>query len=112
MKATVLERHAPSLSEALSGLGDARQALKVGYAEMHDPRLSRSLIAGLLMLASFPADGGYVGNGELAQMLGMNQSTAHRYISTLVAVGLVERDPETRRYRLAQGDDEGGSRTS
>jgi DNA-binding IclR family transcriptional regulator len=31
----------------------------------------------------------------------MPMSTAHRYISTLVAVGLVERDPASRRYRLA-----------
>jgi DNA-binding IclR family transcriptional regulator len=32
----------------------------------------------------------------------MNPTTTHRYLSTLVAVGLVERDPGTRRYRLAQ----------
>ena len=35
-------------------------------------------------------------------MLDMNPSTAHRYLSTLLAVGLLERNPDTRRYRLAQ----------
>ena len=54
------------------------------------------------MLAVFPVDGSYLGNADLARMLGMNQSTTHRYLSTLVAVGLVERDPATRRYRLPQ----------
>ncbi len=90
------------LSVVLAGIKDARQALQAGSQHMQDARLSRSLIAGLLMLASFPTDGGDVGNGELARMVGMNQSTAHRYISTLVALGLVERDPGTRRYKLAQ----------
>lgn len=65
-------------------------------------RLSRSLLAGLMLLASFPRDGGYLGNGEAARRLGMNPSTSHRYISTLVEVGLLERDPITRRYRIAQ----------
>jgi DNA-binding IclR family transcriptional regulator len=52
------------------------------------------------MLASFPSDGSYLGNAEIARMLEMNPSTTHRYVSTLVAVGLLERDPATRRYRL------------
>jgi DNA-binding IclR family transcriptional regulator len=34
-------------------------------------------------------------------MLVMNTSTTHRYVSTLVAVGLLERDAETRRHRRA-----------
>jgi len=53
-------------------------------------------------VASLPDDGSYLGNAQLARMLDMNVSTVHRYLQTLVAVGLVERDPSTRRYRLAQ----------
>jgi DNA-binding IclR family transcriptional regulator len=30
----------------------------------------------------------------------MNTSTTHRYVTTLLAVGLLERDPSTRKYRL------------
>jgi DNA-binding IclR family transcriptional regulator len=64
-------------------------------------RLLRSLLAGLAMLATFPADGRYVGNTHVARMVGMSISTAHRCISTLLAVGLLERHPSTRKYRLA-----------
>jgi hypothetical protein len=69
-------------------------------AQMDDRRLSRSLLSGLLVLSCFPSDGGYLGIAELARMLEMNTSTTHRYVTTLLAVGLLERDPGTRRYRL------------
>jgi len=89
-----------SMSVLLSGLDDVREVLAREPRQLEDSRLSRSLLAGLLMLASFPADGSYLGNAEIARMLDMNPSTTHRYVSTLVAVGLLERDPTTRRYRL------------
>lgn len=89
-----------SMSLLLSGLRDVREVLAREPSQMEDNRLSRSLLAGLLMLASFPTDGTYLGNAEIARLLDMNPSTTHRYVSTLVAVGLLERDPTTRRYRL------------
>ncbi len=90
-----------NMSVLLSGLKDIREVLAREPRQLEDSRLSRSLLAGLLMLASFPSDGGYLGNAEIARLLDMNPSTTHRYVSTLVAVGLLERDPATRRYRLA-----------
>jgi hypothetical protein len=69
-------------------------------AQMEDRRLSRSLLSGLLVLSCFPSDGGYLGIAELARMLDMNTSTTHRYVTTLLAVGLLERNPGTRKYRL------------
>ncbi len=89
-----------SMSLLLAGLRDVREALAREPQQLEDSRLSRSLLAGLLMLASFPTDGSYVGNAEIARMLDMNPSTTHRYVSTLLSVGLLERDPSTRRYRL------------
>jgi hypothetical protein len=89
-----------NMSVLLSGLKDVREVLSQEPRQMDDSRLSRSLLAGLLMLACFPTDGAFLGNAEIARMLDMNPSTAHRYVSTLVAVGLLERDPATRRYRL------------
>jgi len=89
-----------NMSLLLSGLRDVREVLAREPSQMDDNRLSRSLLAGLLMLASFPTDGSYLGNAEIARLLDMNPSTTHRYVSTLVAVGLLERDPTTRRYRL------------
>jgi DNA-binding MarR family transcriptional regulator len=89
-----------NMSVLLAGLKDVREVLFQEPRQMEDSRLSRSLLAGLLMLACFPSDGAYLGNAEIARMLDMNPSTTHRYVSTLVAVGLLERDPATRRYRL------------
>ena len=37
---------------------------------------------------------------ELANDLEMSPSTAHRYALTLVELGLLERCPKTRKYRL------------
>jgi DNA-binding IclR family transcriptional regulator len=34
----------------------------------------------------------------------MSPSTTHRYLSTLLAVGLLEQDPRTRRYQVATDD--------
>jgi hypothetical protein len=65
-----------------------------------DPRLSRSLLRGLSILTCFGPDGGTRGIVELARHLGMSPSTTHRYASTLVELGLLERCPKTRKYRL------------
>jgi len=65
-------------------------------------KLSRSLILGLLTYAAFPEDGSYIRVTDIAWELHMRSSTAHRYISTLLGVGLIERDPRKRLYRLTR----------
>ncbi|HEX5853173.1 MAG TPA: helix-turn-helix domain-containing protein [Solirubrobacteraceae bacterium] len=96
-----------TMSVLLSALKDPKWTLSIGSedwsypAQMDDRRLSRSLLSGLLVLSCFPSDGGYLGIAELARMLDMNTSTTHRYVTTLLAVGLLDRDPATRRYRIA-----------
>jgi DNA-binding MarR family transcriptional regulator len=92
---------APPISVLMQGIADAREVLASISLEC-DTGLSRSLLIGLAMLAAFPTDGSYIRNSEMAAVLAVTPSTAHRYISTLVAVGLVERDPTTRCYRLAR----------
>ncbi len=95
-----------TLSVLLSAVRDPAWPLSLDSDEwayptqMDDRRLSRSLLSGLLVLSCFPPDGGYLGIAELARMLNMNTSTTHRYVTTLLAVGLLERDPGTRKYRL------------
>jgi IclR-like helix-turn-helix domain-containing protein len=75
-----------------------------GFAlEDSDPRLSRSLLRGLSLLTCFDADGSARGIVEIARDLDMSPSTAHRYASTLVELGLLERDPMSRKYRLPAG---------
>jgi predicted transcriptional regulator len=96
-----------TMSVLLSALRNPEWTMKLdskdlSYPEhMEDRRLSRSLLSGLLVLSVFPADDGYLGIAEIARMLGMNTSTTHRYVSTLMSVGLIEQDPATRRYRIA-----------
>jgi Fic family protein len=89
------------MSSALWMLQRVRSSLKASPRALDDRRLSRSLVKGLVLLASFPADGQYIGNAEIAAIAGMGVTTAHRYVSTLVAAGLIWQDPSSRKYRLA-----------
>jgi hypothetical protein len=95
-----------TLSVLLSAVRDPHWPLSPDSSEwsyptqMEDRRLSRSLLSGLLVLSCFPSDGGYLGIAELARMLDMNTSTTHRYVTTLLAVGLLERNSGSRKYRL------------
>ena len=82
---------------------DAAQMTELRYrALLDDRRLSRSLLAGLLVLSCFTPSN-ELGIAELSRRLGMRASTTHRYVATLLAAGLLERDPVSRRYRLAAG---------
>jgi IclR helix-turn-helix domain len=79
-----------------------RPRVPVGYLpnDTTDTRLSRSLLRGLSILTCFGPEGASRGIVELAGDLGMSPSTAHRYALTLVELGLLERCPKTRKYRL------------
>lgn len=97
---------APStLLSGLDAVEDSPRSADVdellSLADADERRLSRSLLSGLLVLACFPRDGTLLGVAQLARRLNMSPSAAHRYISTLLAAKLIERDPDTRRYRLA-----------
>jgi hypothetical protein len=92
-------------ADSSSPLADDRSAGDTsprGYlpSDTDDPRLSRSLLRGLSLLSGFGADGAERGIVELAEDVGMSPSTAHRYALTLVELGLLERCPRTRKYRL------------
>jgi hypothetical protein len=99
------EAHGPSLNLLLSGLV-AQQAISQGsleeryFTELESGRLSHSLFRGLLILALFIS--GEEGRGvvEVARQLGLSPSTTHRYMTTLVAFGLLVQEPATRKYRL------------
>lgn len=86
-------------------LGQVGETEKLGFRaspeQLDDRGLSSSLLRGLMVLASFPADGVGRSMTDVAHELEMGASTTHRYISTLVEVGLLERDPVSRKYRLA-----------
>jgi predicted DNA-binding transcriptional regulator len=94
----------PALLTALHTRQDvSRVSLEKRYrSELSEARLSHSLLRGLLVL-SMLIDGSKLGVSDIARRLDMSSSTAYRYVSTLLAFGLVEQDQVTRRYRLAAG---------
>lgn len=105
VRAALGDAAAPSVSSLVAGTNfhgsRARQVLSTRYRVLQDNRrLSRSLLAGLLVLSCFPPEGVDMGIKDISEQLDLNTSTVHRYVLTLVAAGLLERDPDTRRYRL------------
>jgi DNA-binding MarR family transcriptional regulator len=88
------------IAAVLNGLAD-NDKLAQAYDSIDDaPKLSRSLLTGLFVLRCFPEDGSSLGVKEVADIVGRKPSNTFRYMTTLVAAGLLERDPTTRRYHL------------
>jgi IclR helix-turn-helix domain len=71
--------------------GRYREELETGSA-------SSSLLRGLLILACFPRDGTRRSVHWVAENTGMEMSTTHRYIRTLLLLGFLDQDPKTRAY--------------
>ena len=61
---------------------------------------SQSLERGLAILSSFRDGRQLVGISDLGRELGLSRSTAHRYVATLAALGYLQQDPSSRKYRL------------
>lgn len=97
------------IAGALSGLSD-HDKLAEAYRSLPDdrPQFSRSLLIGLIVYFCFPEDGDSLGVNDVSRILGLSASTAFRYITTLVAAGLLERDPKTRRYYRPTASSHGG----
>lgn len=69
--------------------------------QLNEPRYSQSLETGLLVMKGFSAEYPVQGIAEVADRLEASRSTVHRYMTTLVALGMLEQHPRTRRYRVA-----------
>jgi uncharacterized membrane protein len=103
---------AAGVSQGLRPLLEHLERLREGGGEdpqsperaLANPNLSQSFLLGLLVLCYLPSDGSYVANAELSEIVGVPTSTMHRYLSTLVAVGIVERHPSSRKYRLLRAE--------
>lgn len=63
------------------------------------PDLVNSLVKGLEILSLF-AEGSLVGNQELVQLTGMPKATVSRLTSTLVALGYLRVDPQSRKLLM------------
>jgi len=61
---------------------------------------SQSLERGLAVLSSFRSAQPLLGVSDLSRKVGLSRSTTHRYVATLAALGYLQQDAETRKYRL------------
>jgi IclR helix-turn-helix domain len=89
------------LEVLLSDMSDARTLTSSVDLALQADGYSRSTLRALLVLSRFPADQSERELTEVAGELGFSTSTTHRYLSTWVAVGVLQQDPDTRRYRRA-----------
>ena len=70
--------------------------------ERQKDRLS-SVSMAIRILKAFSGDDAEIGVTELAKRLGIAKSTVHRLVTTLMAEEVLDRNPETGRYRLGLG---------
>jgi DNA-binding IclR family transcriptional regulator len=69
----------------------------------YDSRAGLQSVSRALHSLELIADAGELGVSELGRLLGVHKATASRLASTLAERGLIERDPDTERYRLGFG---------
>jgi IclR family transcriptional regulator, pca regulon regulatory protein len=65
-----------------------------------DSGYSQSLERGLAILSAFRSGQPVLGVSELGRDVGLSRSTTHRYVATLAALGYLQQDPATKKYRL------------
>jgi DNA-binding MarR family transcriptional regulator len=87
------------LPTLLAGLRNPDALHASSLKVLDKPGLSHSVLRAFLVFAAFPLDGSSRAVTDIAEQLGLSASTTHRYTTTLVAIGLLERDPTTRQYR-------------
>jgi IclR helix-turn-helix domain len=92
---------AAAVARVLPRVGDLEEMRRVVLPLLDDKHCSRSTFRALLVLAAFPPDGDERELTDVARALGLSPGTTHRYIGTWMAVGLLEQDPRSRRYRRA-----------
>src|SRR5689334_4483116 len=64
---------------------------------------SQTIERAAFVLSCFSASEPHLSLNDLAAKLNLNPSTVYRYVTTLQAAGLIERDEERRGYRLGLG---------
>jgi IclR family pca regulon transcriptional regulator len=65
-----------------------------------DGSYSQSLERGLAILSAFQSTRPLLGVSDLSRQVGLSRSTTHRYVATLAALGYLQQDLATKRYRL------------
>jgi IclR-like helix-turn-helix domain-containing protein len=87
------------LAESLSGMGSLDELRQAMLPLLDDHAYSHSTFRAAIVLAAFPDDGSDREVTDVARTLGLSPSTTHRYARTWTALGLLEQDAGSRRYR-------------
>jgi hypothetical protein len=95
----------PGLVTLLAGVSDLRALRQAIQPLLKDPKCSHSTFRALLVLVAFPPDGSERELSDIASALDMTPSTAHRYVRTWMALGLLQQNSHSRRYRRALAED-------
>ncbi|HLH22355.1 MAG TPA: IclR family transcriptional regulator [Chloroflexota bacterium] len=82
------------------GVPASDSAPTASAAGAQSPYWVEALSRGLDVLRAFDADHPSLSLAELAQRLGWSRTTPYRFVWTLEHLGYLQRDPESRRYRL------------
>jgi hypothetical protein len=93
----------PHLASLLPEMTELDGVSGVVLPLLEDVAYSRSALRALLVLNALPLDGSERELTDVAKEVGLSPSTTHRYISTWMAVRLVEQNPRSRRYRRTLG---------
>jgi hypothetical protein len=88
-----------ALSETLAKLDDLQTSREMLRTLLHQRSYSLSTLRALLILTAFDAAHPERELAEVAHELDLSPSTAHRYVRTWLALGLLDQDPASRRYR-------------
>lgn len=98
----------PDLASLLPEMTGLDVVSSVVLELLENAAYSRSALRALLVLNALPPDGGERELTEIARQLGLSGSTTHRYLRTWMALGLIEQNPRSRRYRRARVAAAGG----
>jgi hypothetical protein len=91
------------LAGSLSGLGSVDELRQAMLPLVDDQTYSHSTFRAAIVLAAFPADGSDRELTDVAREIGLSPATTHRYARTWTALGLLEQNADSRRYRRPLG---------
>ena len=94
-----------TLAGPLSEIQDVDELRRIMVPLIDDLTYSRSTFRAVFVLAAFPPDGSERELTAVARALGLSPSTTHRYVRTWTALGLLEQNPDSRRYRRPRPED-------
>jgi hypothetical protein len=86
-------------ASVLPELGEVDVVSELVFPLLGDESYSRSVLRAVLVLNGLPLDGSTRELTDVARDVGIAPGATYRYMQTWRAVGLVEQDPRSRRYR-------------